>query len=361
MTWTRREFTKLGAMGTAAMAVPGAFAQAEQRVGFAVIGLGVIADHFMRGARQSQHCRITALVSGHRDKAERIAAEYGVPKESIYSYEEFDRIRDNKAVQAVYVALPNSMHAEYTIRAAKAGKHVFCEKPMAVSSAECRQMIDACKAANVKLMIAYRMQYEPLTLKCIDLVKTGQIGTVGAFESQFGFNIQPGVWRTKKALAGGGSVFDVGIYSLQAARLFTGEEPVEFKAYAGTVHKDDPRFAEMEESIEWTMKFPSGVVASCASSYGAQMEGFMRVHGVNGMIEMGPTFGYDGTTMKGRGKGGVRWDEVNSEKDPKQFEREADHFAECVLNNREPKTPGEEGLRDLTYVEKIYEAAGIKL
>ncbi|MGO4209686.1 Gfo/Idh/MocA family protein [Terriglobus sp. YAF25] len=364
MAWTRREFTRLGALSTAAIAVPGAvpdiFAQQQERVGFAVIGLGVIADHFMRGVKQSQRCKITALVSGHRDKAERIAAEYGVPKDSIYSYEDFDRIRDNKTVQAVYVALPNSMHAEYTIRASKAGKHVFCEKPMALSSAECQQMIDACKTANVKLMIAYRMQYEPLTLKCIEMVRSGKIGDVVAFEGQFGFNIQPGVWRTKKALAGGGSVYDVGIYALQAARMFTGEEPVEIKAVAGTVHKDDPRFAEMEESVEWSMRFPSGVVASCASTYGGQMEGFMRVHGKSGALEMGPTFGYDGVTMRGRAKG-EHWEESNPEKDPKQFEREADHFAECVQTGRTPKTPGEEGLRDLTYIEKIYESAGIKL
>lgn len=362
MAWTRREFAKLGAMTSAAMAVPSmALAQTEERLGFAVIGLGVIADEFMRGVKQSQKCKITALVSGHRDKAERIAAEYGVPKESIYSYEEFDRIRDNKAVQAVYVALPNSMHKEYTIRAAKAGKHVLCEKPMAISSAECRAMIDACKAAKVKLMIAYRMQYEPLNLKCIDIVRSGKIGDINALEGQFGFDIKPGVWRTKKALAGGGSVFDVGIYALQQARLFTGEEPVEFKAIAGTVHKNDPRFAEMEETVEWTMKFPSGVVASCASTYGSRMEGFMRVHGNAGVLQMGPTYGYEGTTMKGQGKNRERWEETNPEKDPMQFTREGDHFAECVFQNREPKTPGEEGLRDLIYIEKIYESAGIKL
>src|ERR1700730_3187468 len=188
-------------MGLAALMVPSvgfAAQDGERKVGYCVIGLGTIADHFMRGVLTSGNSKITGLVSGHRDKAERIAAQYGVPTSSIYSYEDMDRFRDNKAIDAVYVALPNSMHAEYTIRSAKAGKHVLCEKPMSISVKEAEDMIAACRAANVKLMIAYRLRYEPTTLKAIKLVRDGNLGTIQGFNSANGFNIARGEWRSTK-------------------------------------------------------------------------------------------------------------------------------------------------------------------
>src|SRR5271154_2715200 len=208
---SRREFSRLGAMGLAARMLPpvGVAAQGgERKIGYCVIGLGTIADHFMRGVLASPNSTITGLVSGHRDKAEKIAAQYGVPTSSIYSYEDMDRMRDNKAIDAVYVALPNSMHAEYTIRSAKAGKHVLCEKPMAISVNECEEMIAACKAAKVKLMIAYRCHYEPSNLKAVQLIREGKLGQVQAIESAFGFNIAPGEWRSTKKLGGGGPLMD---------------------------------------------------------------------------------------------------------------------------------------------------------
>ena len=171
MDLTRRDFTRIAGLGIASRLMPTLHAAEQEKTGYAVIGLGRIADHFMRGVRNSSNSQITALVSGHRDKGERIAAEYGIPLSSIYSYEEFDRIAENKSVEAVYVALPNSMHAEYTIRAAKAGKHVLCEKPMATNVAECEAMIAACKSARVKLMIAYRCHYEPTNLKAVKLIR----------------------------------------------------------------------------------------------------------------------------------------------------------------------------------------------
>ncbi len=213
MTISRREFSRLGALGFAAHAfstVPVLGQSEQKKIGYCVIGLGRIADHHMRGIAQSSTSTVTALVSGHRDKAEKIAAQYGVPKSSIYSYEDMDRIRENKAIDAVIVCLPNSMHAEYTSRSAKAGKHVLCEKPMAISVAECEAMISACKAANVKLMIAYRLHYEPLTLKTIKMIRDGAIGKVEAIDSANGFNIAPNEWRSTHALGGGGPLMDVG-------------------------------------------------------------------------------------------------------------------------------------------------------
>ena len=189
------------------------------------------------------------------------------------------------------------MHAEYTIRAAKAGKHVLCEKPMATSVAEAEQMIAACKAANVKLMIAYRCHYEPTNLNAIQLIRDGALGQVQAIESAFGFNIAPGEWRLSKKLAGGGPLFDVGIYSLNACRYLTGEEPDHISATASVIDHDG-RFNEVEENVSWTMRFPSGIVASCNTTYGANMDGFFRVHGSKGWLEVDSAFVYEGLRLR---------------------------------------------------------------
>lgn len=368
MIVSRREFSKLGAMSLAASALPivRAEAEVERKIGYCVIGLGRIADHFMRGVAQGSSSKITGLVSGHRDKAERIAAQYGVPGSSIYSYEDMDRFRENKAIDAVYVALPNSMHAEYTIRSAKAGKHVLCEKPMSVTVSEAEQMIAACKAANVKLMIAYRLHYEPLNLKAVKLIKDGALGNVHTINGAFGFNSAPGEWRLTKKLGGAGSLYDVGIYVLNASRYLTGEEPVDFAAYTSTMDHDG-RFDEVEENISWTLRFPSGVLATGSSTYGTQMPGYYKVFGTKGWLEMSPAFNYDGLHLRAnystgeKGAPPVVIDETNPEKDPKQFEREADHFSECILQNRTPRSPGEEGLRDMEYMRSIYKSAGVSV
>jgi predicted dehydrogenase len=365
MGLSRREFSRLGAMGLAAQMLPsvGAAAQdGERKIGYCVIGLGTIADHFMRGVLQSSNSQITGLVSGHRDKAERIAAQYGVPKSSIYSYEDMDRFRDNKAIDAVYVALPNSMHAEYTIRSAKAGKHVLCEKPMSTTVSEAEAMIAACKAAQVQLMIAYRLHYDPLHLKAVKLIKDGALGRVGTINGAFGFNSPPGVWRLNKAMAGGGSLFDVGIYVLNASRYLTGEEPVKFTAVTSTMDQDG-RFSTVEENVSWTTKFPSGTLATGSCTYGTQMPGYFKVFGSKGWLEMEPAFNYDGMKLRasfsagGRGTPNIEIDDASSEKDPTQFTREASHFSECVLRNQTPKSSGEEGLRDMKYIEQIYASA----
>jgi len=372
MAVSRRDFAKMGVLGLAAQLSPRVTAEiasgqsGERRIGYCVIGLGRIAGHFLEGAKNSAHSKITALVSGHRDKAERIAAQYGVPREAIYSYEEFDRIAANSTIDAVYVALPNSMHAEYTIRAAKAGKHVLCEKPMAISSTECVQMIDACKAAHVKLMVAYRLHFEPITLKALDIVRSGKLGRLQAMEGANGFNIKPGEWRYTKKLGGGGSLFDVGIYCLNAFRMFAGEEPFGYQAQVST-QDHDGRFNEVEENVSWLMRFPSGVLATGASTYGATMPGFYRLHGSSGWLEVG-TFTYQGQRIQGRyaatperGAPPVVIDETGQEMDPMQFVREADHFSESILLDRTPLTAGEEGLADMRCIEAIYQSAGEKL
>jgi predicted dehydrogenase len=364
MPITRREFATLTSLSLASglasrvIAEPRQSAQAgKKKIGYAVIGLGRIAGHFMPGSRSTTNSQITALVSGHRDKADRIAAEYGIPTDSIYNYKNFDEIVHNPAVDAVYVALPNSMHVEYTIRAAKAGKHVLCEKPMATNVADCERMIAACKAANVKLMIAYRCHYEATNLKAVQLIRDGAIGKVQAIESSFGFNMAPNEWRTSKALAGGGPLFDVGIYSLNACRYLTGEEPAKISAYASTIDHD-PRFSEVEENVAWTMRFPSGILATCSTTYGANMPGYFHVYGSTGWIQVDNAFVYEGLHLRGFVNGNDI-DEQNPARDPSQFQAEAEHFSHCIQNNLEPQSPGEEGLRDLGYITQIYKSAAV--
>jgi predicted dehydrogenase len=286
-----------------------------------------------------------------------------VPKSSIYSYEDMDKFRDNKAIDAVYVALPNSMHAEYTIRSAKAGKHVFCEKPMSTTVSEAEAMIAACKDAHVQLMIAYRLHYEPLNLKAVKLIKDGALGQVQTINGAFGFNAASGAWRLNKTLAGGGSLFDVGIYVLNASRYLTGEEPVGFTAVASTIDQDG-RFATVEENVSWTTKFPSGIVATGSCTYGAQMPGYFKVFASKGWLEMAPAFNYDGLKLRasfsggGKGSPNIEIDDVSTEKDPTQFTREADYFSQCILRNQAPRSSGEEGLLDMKYIREIYRAAG---
>lgn len=359
----RRDFSRLSAFTLAATQLP-AQSPSQKPVGYAAIGLGRISDLFMQACAQSTKSKITALVTGHPvEKGEKFAAMYGIPKSSIYTYETFDRIRDNKDVDAVYVGLPNSMHAEYTTRAAKAGKHVLCEKPMAISVAEGRSMIDACHKANVRLMIAYRLHYDPTWKHAFDLIRSGELGQVESFMGGY-WGFQPAeAWRVNRKLAGGGSLMDLGIYPLNCIRYLTGEEPSTYAAMVAT-REHSPRFSEVEQSVEWSMKFPSGIIGSCASSYGASGPALMRINCEKGYLELGNCFTYDGIHLKGQiGSGSTarQIEDNGTGKRPFQFTLEADHFSDCIRNNREADTPGEEGLKDMLAMEAIYKSAGTPL
>ncbi|PTW47619.1 glucose-fructose oxidoreductase [Sphingomonas faeni] len=327
----------------------------DRKLGYAIVGLGyyglqTILPQFVN----CEHSRVTALVSGDRTKALATAAKYGVPERSIYTYADFDRIRDNPDVDIVYVCLPNSMHAEYTIRAAKAGKHVMCEKPMAISVAECEAMIRACKTAGKKLMIGYRCHFEPFNLEAMRLAKSGAAGKIRYVRSEHGFvQGDPTKWRLKRALSGGGSLMDMGIYSLQAARYMTGEEPIAVTARESTDRRD-PRFREVEDMIEWTLEFPSGAIAGCQSMYSAN-QNHVLLMGDKGRIELEPATRYDGNKMW-TGRDGRETAITSPPPGPgkTQFAGQLDHLAECILDGREPIVSGEEGLRDMRIVEAIY-------
>ncbi|MGC1784251.1 MAG: Gfo/Idh/MocA family oxidoreductase [Acidobacteriaceae bacterium] len=329
----------------------------ERKIGYCIVGLGRISmGEFMPGLRIAKQSKLVALVSGHRPKAERMADLYGLSHKAIYNYENYDTIRNNPEIDAVYIALPNGMHAEYTIRAAKAGKHVLCEKPMANSIQECEQMIAACKQANRKLLIAYRCRYEPNTLKAIQVLRSGYAGKIQNIQAAFGFNIKPGEWRLNKKMAGGGPLVDVGVYCIQATRYLTGEEPTEVQGFSSVVDHDG-RFTEVEENLVWNTRFPSGVVADCATSYGSSYTGnIARVTGDKGMLKLDPAYSYSGirggATAKDAQPMGIDINDPN----PNQFAREADVLAECILQNKEPLTNGEEGLRDERIITAIYQS-----
>ena len=227
-----------------------------RRMGVAVVGLGHLAmEQILPGFGQAKNVRLTALVSGERDKARAIAAQHGVAETHLYDYAGFDALKDNPDVDIVYLVLPNSLHAEFTVRAAQAGKHVLCEKPMATSVADAQRMVDECRAAGRKLMIAYRLQYDPVHRQLITMTRGQEFGPVKLIQAANGQNdAANGQWRQIKALAGGGSLPDVGLYCLNAFRYLTGEEPVEVTGQI-TQPKDDPRFREVEDACAFTLRF----------------------------------------------------------------------------------------------------------
>jgi predicted dehydrogenase len=353
-----------GALAAGTMGSAGAWAEAagggsERKLGYAVVGLGSYGlGRIIPQFKNCKNSRLVGLVSGDPAKAKRVAAEYGVPEKNIYNYQNYDSIRDNPDIDIVYVCLPVAMHAEYTIRAAKAGKHVMCEKPMAVSSADCEAMIAACRQAGKKLMIGYRCHFEPTNLEAIRRARAGEIGKLRYFRSEHGFNFgNPDAWRLKKAMSGGGSLMDMGIYALNASRYMTGEEPVAVYAVEST-DKRDPRFREVEDRIAFELEFPSGVIGSCMSMYSAAQNHILLM-GDKGRIELEPATAYEGNKLwVGNGHGDDK-NEVTPPPGPgaTQWAGQLDHLSQCVLQNRQPIVAGEEGLRDIRIIEAIYRSA----
>ena len=338
----------------AGLRVPRAFG-ATRKLGYAVVGLGYYATkQIMPNFAGCEHSRLVALVSGTPAKLDQYGAQYGIPKTHRYSYADFDRIRDNPDIDVVYVVLPNSLHAEYTIRAARAGKHVMCEKPMATSVAECQAMIAACRQAGTKLMIGYRSRFEPYNRLAIELARGGHVGPTRFITAEHGFPIQPNQWRLNKAMSGGGSMMDIGIYSLSAARYLTGEEPVEVSAVEST-DRSDPRFRDVEDRVSFVLRFPSGIQANCISSYSSAHNGY-RVTGTQGWIGLEPATSYAGQAMT-INKDGTTTPRTLPAPVRNQFAAQLDHLSECVLTGATPIVAGEEGLRDIRLIEAIYQSA----
>ncbi len=332
----------------------------EQRLGIAVVGLGHLTlDQIVPAFAASRSTRLVALVSGDRKKAETLAAHTGVEPKRIFDDAGFDRIKDDPAIDAVYIVLPNSMHAEYTVRAAAAGKHVLCEKPMAPTAADCEKMIDACKRADRRLMIAYRIQYEPHNRFVMKAVRDKRFGKIRVIEGFNGQNIgDPGQWRLKRALAGGGALPDIGLYCLDTCRFLLGEEPA---WVSGTTFSTpgDARFKEVEETCMFQLGFPSGAVGNFTTSYGTHLSRRYRALGdAGGWIGCDPAFDYSGLAVEqSEVRGGEQLRTKPEIPEKQQFALELDHFAAAVRGKYQPYTPGEEGLQDVRIMEAIYQSA----
>jgi predicted dehydrogenase len=326
-----------------------------KKLGWAIVGLGSLAiNQILPAFAKCEKSKVVALVSGHPDKANKLALRYGVCAKNIYNYQNYDSIKDNPEVDVIYIVLPNGMHAEYTVRGFQAGKHVLTEKPMANTPAECQQMIDAAIVASRKLMVAYRCQYEPYNKEAIRIARSKELGPTQMILADAGFSMgDPRQWRLNKQLAGGGSMMDIGIYALNASRYLTGEEPTEVNAMTYTT-PGDVRFKEVEENTTFQLRFPSGILANCSSSYGYFHQSHYRVMGTDARLCMDPATWYSGLRL---------WIERGNEIDQRDlpevdhFTTEMDHMSDCVMQNKTPLTPGEEGLRDLKIITAVYEAA----
>ena len=353
----RRNFLKTTALAAASAPFIGALStslradDAGRKLGFALVGLGSLSTHQIAPALQkTKFCRLAGIVTGTPAKAEKWKTQYSLADKNIYSYDTMEKMADNPDIDVVYVVTPNALHAEHTIKAAKAGKHVLCEKPMEVSSEKCQQMIDACKTAGRQLAIGYRLHFEANNLECVRLARDKVFGDLKSIEADFGFLIgDPKQWRLNRALAGGGPLMDVGIYALQATRYITGEEPVQVTAVQTVT--DPVKFKDVEETIAWQLKFPGGIVTSSTSTYNFNGMARYQAFAENGWFELSPAYGYSG--IQGRRSDGQQ---INLESGD-QFAAEMDNFAQCILNNQPTRVPGEEGLRDVKIMMAIYEAA----
>ena len=325
-----------------------------RKIRYAVVGLGHIAQvavvpAFAHAARNSV---LTALVSDDAEKLRQLGQRYSV--QLTYPYERYDECLRSGDVDAVYIALPNSMHAEYSVRAANAGVHVLCEKPMAVTEKECQAMIRAARNHRVKLMIAYRLHFEQANLKAIEIVKSGKLGEPRFFNSLFGLDVKEGNIRTQADL-GGGTLYDLGVYCINAARNLFQSEPEEVFAYSGA--RNDRRFKEIDEMTSAILRFPGERLGTFTSSFGSADVASCEIIGTQGKLRLDPAYEYamalklfvtiDGKT---RARSFPRRD---------QFAPELLYFSDCIRKNIEPEPSGEEGLADVRIVRALYRAAEI--
>jgi predicted dehydrogenase len=352
---SRRSFLSKLSLGASLLTVPSlnAFSigkdfQQEKKLGVALVGLGNYStNNLLPALKNSKYCELRGIVTGTPAKAEKWKKENSLPDSAIYDYSTFDRIADNKDIDVVYVVLPNSMHKEFVIRSAKAGKHVICEKPMAISVKEGEEMIAACKKAGVRFFIGYRLHFEPFNLEARRVGQKKEFGDVKVISTEFGFRAgDPTQWRLKKSLAGGGAMMDVGIYCINANRYITGEEPTYVTAQE--YKTDKVKFKDVDETITWQMEFPSGAISNSTTTYAPNVERLF-ISAQNGWLELRPAYGYGplaGKTSKGELKLPIVHHQTV----------QMDEMALCITQNKETTASGEEGLRDMKVIEAIYKS-----
>lgn len=351
---TRRVFIgQLGIGAAALLAAPSLYAQGKpaKQLGVALVGLGKYSTGQLGPAlKQTQYCKLTGVVTGDKIKGQQWAKDHGFPEENIYSYETMDQLAHNPDIDIVYVVTPNGLHARHAIAAAKAGKHVICEKPMANTVAECDAMIKACKQAKVKLSVGYRLHFDPYHKELMRLAKDKDFGAFMTMNGDRGFTMNSKVWRADKKLAGGGPIMDLGVYIIHGACMAAnGATPV--WVTASEIPKTRPDiFSDVEEGMNWTMHFADGAECTAFTSYRHNADHF-KVVGDKGWIEFKEhAFTYRGMVVE-TSRGPLMFTP------PFQQALQMDDFAQCILNNTETIVPGELGRRDLTIIEAIYKAA----
>lgn len=352
---TRRVFNKKILTGLGGMTILGnlpkkcaAQSLPKEKLGIALVGLGSYSRGQLAPALvDTKHCYLAGIVTGSPEKEKTWAEKYNIPKKNIYNYENYDTIIDNEDIDIIYVVLPNSMHADFCIRAAKAGKHVICEKPMAVSVKECDDIIDACKAANVKLSVGYRLHSEPYTQEVMRMVKEKTYGEVLYVTAEAGYysGSNPEQWRLNHALAGGGALLNMGVYSIQAAIYGTGLNPISVAAQEFSTRPE--YFKDTDETITAQFEFPNGIVGNISTSHNFSVNR-LRVTCRKGWIDIDPATGYG--PLSGRTSDGKTIEFPHQSQQGLQM----DDFAKHILMGETNKVPGEMGKRDMIICEAIY-------
>ena len=334
----------------------------KKKLGFALCGLGTLSTNQIAPALlNTKYAKLTGIVTGTPAKAVAWKEKYNIPDKNIYNYDNMHEMINNPDIDVVYVVTPNALHARDTIAAAKAGKHVFCEKPMEISTEKCQQMIDACKQAKRMLGIAYRCQFEAHHLECMRIAREKDFGDLKLINAGFGIKLSDDLsqYRLNHDLAGGGSLMDVGIYALQSTMYLSGEKPVAVSAIITTTNPE--KFKEVEETIAFQLKFPSGVLGNCVASYNFYDNAGFNAYCDKGSFGLEHGFYYNGIRgfrSDGKPLQFVDTQYHSTEKDSwAQFATEMDDFAQCILNNKPTRVPGEMGRDDVSILQKIYEAA----
>lgn len=323
----------------------------SRKVRYAVVGLGWFAQEAILPAfAKAKGSSLVALVSGDGDKRAKLGEEYGV---KTYSYDDYDALLASGEIDAVYIALPNTQHAEYTVRAARAGVHVLCEKPMAVTEDECRQMMDACREAGVKLMIAYRLHFEEANLSAVKMANDGTIGDARLFDAVFAMQVKEGNTRLDAEL-GAGPLYDIGIYCINAARYVFRAEPTRVSAFTAT-DPSDPRFDEVEAHVTCLLEFPGHRLATFVASFGVSSTSRFEVHGTGGKLVLEPAFSHNQELRRELSVDGKTQKKKFKRRD--QIAPELQYFSECVVTGRDPEPSGEEGLADVHIIRALHESA----
>lgn len=321
----------------------------SKKLGIALVGLGYYStDLLAPGLQQTENCYLAGIVTGTPEKEKIWSEKYNIPKGNIYNYQNFDEIANNKDIDVIYVVLPNSMHKEYVIRAAKAGKHVICEKPMALNAEECRDMIDACKKANVSLSIGYRLRYEPYTQQIEKFAREKTYGKIRFLNVADGFymNRPTENWKIKAAY-GGGAMMDMGVYALQAARYSTGLEPISVSAQR--INLDPEHINEVDETTTFQLEFPNNTFANCMTTFAGSVN-FLKVNAQKGEYGLEPFQAYSG--LHGFLPRGEKFDFRGKHQQAHQM----DEMCKAIMEGKPSLTPGEEGLRDMIIVDAIKES-----